>query len=245
MSVQIPATAYNFPCSGDLKGQETAIVVIDMQVDFCAEGGWVAALTPSLSIMREPIEPIARVIAAGRAFGMTIIYTREGHRPDGADLSAVKKFRSRLAWGGAGVGDPTPAGRVLIRGEPGHAIIPELAPLPGDPIIDKVGSGCFYATEMEHILRQRGIKNLIFVGVTTECCVHTSIREASDRGFDNLLLEDCTAAVTYELKEMAVSMIRDPSTLFGTVSTSDALLRTLAGSGKAEARIRAEPVEAG
>ena len=244
MSVQIPATAYNFPCSGDLKGRETAIVVIDMQVDFCAEGGWVGALTPSLAIMREPIEPIARVIAAGRACGMTIIYTREGHRSDLADLSAVKQFRSRLAWDGAGVGDLTPAGRVLIRGEPGHEIIPELAPLPHDPIIDKVGSGCFYATEMEHILRQRGIRNLIFTGVTTECCVHTSIREASDRGFDNLLLEDCTAAVTYELKEMAVSMIRDPSTLFGTVSTSDAVLKTLAGLAKREAPVAPEPVGA-
>jgi nicotinamidase-related amidase len=227
MSVQVPATAYNFPCSGDLKGHETAVVVIDMQIDFCAEGGWVEASTPSVALMREPIEPIARVIAAARAFGMTIIYTREGHRPDGSDLSKVKQFRSRLAWGGAGVGDLTPAGRVLTRGEPGHGIIPELTPLPGDPIIDKVGSGCFYATEMEHILRSRGITNLIFVGVTTECCVHTSIREASDRGFDNLLVEDCTAAVTYELRDMAISMIRDPSTLFGTVTTSDALIKAI------------------
>lgn len=227
MSVQVPATAYNFPCSGNLKGSETAVVVIDMQVDFCAEGGWVGASTPSLALMREPIEPIARVIAAARAFGMTIIYTREGHRPDGSDLTKVKQFRSRLAWDGAGVGDLTPAGRVLIRGEPGHGIIPELAPLPQDPIIDKVGSGCFYATEMEHILRSRGITNLIFVGVTTECCVHTSLREASDRGFDNLLLEDCTAAVTYELRDMAISMIRDPSTLFGTVSTSEAFVKAI------------------
>lgn len=227
MSIQVPATAYAFPFNGSLVGKESAVVVIDMQADFCAAGGWVASLTSSLSIMREPIEPISRVIAAARQFGMTIIYTREGHRPDGSDLSDVKRFRSRLAYGGAGVGDPVQLGRVLTRGEPGHAIIPELAPFPGDPIIDKVGSGCFYATEMEHILRSRGIKNLIFVGVTTECCVHTSMREAADRGFDNLLLEDCTAAYTRELKDIAVSIIRDPSTLFGTVSTSAELIMAI------------------
>jgi nicotinamidase-related amidase len=239
MKMQVSADAYNFPCRGELKGSNTAIVVIDMQVDFCQDGGWVASLTSTLPLMREPIEPIARVIAAAREFGMTIIYTREGHRPDGSDLSAVKKFRSRLAYGGAGVGEQVPAGRVLTRGEPGHEIIAELAPLPDDPIIDKVGSGCFYATEMEHICRQRGIENLIFVGVTTECCVNTSIREASDRGFDNLLLEDCTAAVTYELKEMAIGMIRDPQTLFGCVSTSDALIEAIKG-----ANVRAErPIE--
>jgi nicotinamidase-related amidase len=230
MKIQVPADAYNFPCRGELKASNTAIVVIDMQVDFCQEGGWVAALTLALPLMREPIEPIARVLEAARNFGMTIIYTREGHRPDGSDLSAVKKFRSCLAFGGAGVGERVPAGRVLTRGEPGHQIIAELAPMPGDPIIDKVGSGCFYATEMEHICRQRGIENLVFVGVTTECCVNTSIREASDRGFDNLLLEDCTATVSYELKDMAVTMIRDPSTLFGTVTTSEAFINAIGGA---------------
>jgi nicotinamidase-related amidase len=158
---------------------------------------------------------------------MPVIYTREGHRPDLSDLPAVKQFRSRL--GGAGVGDPAPIGRILIRGEAGHAIIPELCPFPKDVIIDKVGSGCFYGTEMEHVLRNRGIRNLIFTGVTTECCVHTSIREASDRGFDNLLLADCTAAVTRELKEAALDIIRNPLTLFGTVGTSEAFIRALAG----------------
>jgi nicotinamidase-related amidase len=244
---QVTATAYDFPFTGELKPSETAVVVIDMQVDFCGLGGWVDATTSSLPLLREPIEPIARVLAAARACGMTVIYTREGHRADGSDLSRVKQFRSRLAFGGAGVGDLTPAGRVLIRGEPGHEIIAELAPRPEDPIIDKVGSGCFYATEMEHILRSRGIRNLIFVGVTSECCVHTSMREAADRGFDNLLLEDCTAAVSYALKEIAVSLIRDPSTLFGTVSTSEVLLEALAGRAPGEqvaptaAELAAEP----
>jgi biuret amidohydrolase len=156
---------------------------------------------------------------------LTVIYTREGHRNDGADLTGVKRFRSRL--GGAGVGDASPIGRILIRGEPGHAIIPELAPQAQEPIVDKVGSGCFYGTEVEHMLRNRGIRNLIFVGVTTECCVHSSLREASDRGFDNLLLEDCTAGTTPQLKQAAIDIIRNPLTLFGTVGTSQSLLRGL------------------
>lgn len=226
MSLQIEATAYDFPHDGNLTPTNTALVVIDMQVDFCGVGGMSTVSNTDLAMMREPIAPIARVLAAARAFGMAVIYTREGHRPDGSDLTAVKQFRSRL--GGAGVGDPSPIGRILIRGEAGHAIIPELHPAPGDVIIDKVGSGCFYGTEMEHVLRNRGIRNLIFVGVTTECCVHTSIREASDRGFDNLLLSDCTAAVTRQLKEAAISIILNPFTLFGTVGTSEALIRALA-----------------
>src|ERR1700688_4197968 len=194
MSLQIAANAYGFPHDGNLTSGNTALIVIDMQVDFCGVGGMTTVSGTDLDMMRAPIEPIRRVLAAARACGMPVIYTREGHRADGSDLTPVKIFRSRL--GGAGVGDKSPLGRILIRGEPGHAIIPELAPQPGDPIIDKVGSGCFYSTEMEHLLRNRGIRNLIFVGVTTECCVHTSIREASDRGFDNLLLADCTSGVT-------------------------------------------------
>ncbi len=226
MSLQIEASAYAFPHDGDLTPANSALLVIDMQVDFCGVGGLSTVSGTDLQMMREPIEPLARVLAAARAFGMPVIYTREGHRPDGSDLTAVKQFRSRL--GGAGVGDPAPLGRILIRGEPGHAIIPELTPAPADLIIDKVGSGCFYGTEMEHVLRNRGIRNLIFTGVTTECCVHTSIREASDRGFDNLLLSDCTAAVTRELKEAALNIIRNPLTLFGTVGTSEAFIRALA-----------------
>ncbi|MBV1838508.1 cysteine hydrolase family protein [Acetobacter estunensis] len=227
MSLQVPATGYPFPFQGTLKPSETAIVVIDMQLDFCAEGGWVASFTDALPLMREPIAPIIRILDAARAHKMTIIYTREGHRSNGSDLTAVKAYRTRLAYNGAAVGESTSLGRVLTRGEPGHEIIPELRPHPEDVIIDKVGSGCFYATEMEHILRHRGIKNLIFVGVTTECCVHTSMREAADRGFDNLLLEDATAAVTPELKTAAIDIIRDPSTLFGTVGTSNDLIAVL------------------
>jgi biuret amidohydrolase len=226
MTLQIEASAYNFPYDGNLTPSNTALIVIDMQVDFCGAGGWAAVSGTDLEMMRQPIRPIERVLRAVRAFGMPVIYTREGHRPSGLDLTAVKQFRSR--FGGAGVGDSSAIGRILIRGEAGHAIIPELTPEPGDVIIDKVGSGCFYGTEMEHVLRNRGIRNLIFVGVTTECCVHTSIREASDRGFDNLLLADCTAAVTPELKEASINIICNPLTLFGTVGSSEAVVLALA-----------------
>ena len=225
MSMQIEASAYDFPCTGELLPGNTALVVIDMQMDFCGEGGLSSIAGMDLAMMREPIAPLAAVLRAARRVGMTVIYTREGHRADESDLTAVKRFRSRL--GGAGVGDRSPIGRILIRGEPGHAIIPELAPQEGDAIIDKVGSGCFYGTEMEHLLRNRGIRNLIFTGVTTECCVHTSLREASDRGFDNLLLSDCTSGTTRALKAAALAIIADPLTLFGTVSTSQAVIRAL------------------
>jgi nicotinamidase-related amidase len=226
MPLQIEANAYNFPYDGNLTPANTALIVIDMQVDFCGVGGMSTVSGTDLAMMREPIIPIQRVLVAARAFGMSVIYTREGHRPDGSDLTAVKRFRSRL--GGAGVCDPSPIGRILIRGDAGHAIIPELTPEPDEAVIDKVGSGCFYGTEMEHLLRNGGVRNLIFVGVTTECCVHTSIREASDRGFDNLLLSDCTAALTRKLKEAAINIIRNPLTLFGTVGTSAAMIRALA-----------------
>jgi biuret amidohydrolase len=225
MGLQIEANAYNFPFDGNLTPGNTALIIIDMQVDFCGVGGMSTVSGTDLAMMREPIQPIQRVLGAARSCGMQVIYTREGHRPNGSDLTAVKRFRSRL--GGAGVGDESPIGRILTRGDAGHAIIPELAPEPGDAIIDKVGSGCFYCTEMEHLLRNRGIRNLIFVGVTTECCVHTSIREASDRGFDNLLLSDCTAALTRELKNAAIDIISNPFTLFGTIGTSDAAIEAL------------------
>jgi nicotinamidase-related amidase len=225
MPRKIAADAYDFPCHGHVAPDNTALIVIDMQVDFCGSGGLSSVSGTDLGMMREPIAPIRRVLEAARSFGMSVIYTREGHRPDGGDLTAVKRFRSRL--GGAGIGDPSPLGRILIRGEPGHAIIPELEPQATDAIIDKVGSGCFYGTDMEHLLRNRGIRNLVFVGVTTECCVHTSIREASDRGFDNLLLADCTAAVTRELKEASLAILRNPLTLFGTVGTSQSFTEAL------------------
>lgn len=223
---QVEADAYDFPHVGEMTAANTALMVIDMQVDFLGEGGWADVAGVDLPRLRAIIAPQQEILQAARRAGMMIVYTREGHRPGGGDITSVKRFRSRL--GGAGVGDDGPLGKILTRGEPGWQIIPELAPHEGDPTIDKVGSGCFYGTETEHLLRRNGIENLIFVGVTTECCVHTSLREASDRGFDNVLVEDACAATSAELQDAAVMIVRNPNTLFGTVTITDKLLKGLA-----------------
>jgi len=222
MKRYIEAEPYPFPYNGELRADNTAIIVIDMQVDFLAPGGWAKMAGADLDVMRAPIPKHQNVLAAARKGGFLIIYTREGHRPDGSDLTEVKLFRSRLI--GAGIGDNSRLGRNLVRGEPGWEIVPELAPHPGDPIIDKPGSGAFYSTELEHILVRRGIRNLVIMGVTTEVCVHTTLREGSDRGFDILLLEDCCAATVPELHKAAVEIVRSPDSIFGTVSTSEKLI---------------------
>ncbi len=225
MENYVEAESYPFPWNGDLRPENTAILVIDMQVDFCGEDGWAEMAGADMAVMRSPIDGAVKVLAAAREKGYHIVYTREGHRPDGSDLTEVKRFRSRRM--GAGIGDNSKIGRNLVRGEPGWEIIPELAPQEGEPIIDKPGSGAFYSTELEHILIRRGIKNLVIMGVTTEVCVHTTLREASDRGFDNLLLEDCCAATVPELHQAAVEIVRSPDSIFGTVSTADKFIQAI------------------
>lgn len=221
----VEAQSYPFPYNGDLRPENTAMLVIDMQVDFCGYDGWADVLGADMNFMRSPIKGSIKVLEVARDKGYPVIYTREGHRPDGSDLTEVKRFRSRRI--GVGIGDNSRLGRNLVRGEPGWEIIPELAPRKGDPIIDKPGSGAFYSTELEHILRRRGIQNLVIFGVTTEVCVNTTLREASDRGFDNLLLEDCCAATVPELHRAAVEIIRSPDSIFGTVSTSEKLIEAI------------------
>ena len=222
-TIAISAEPYDF----DFAPDECALLIIDMQRDFLEPGGFGESLGNDVALLRKTIAPNERLLRAWRGAGLQVIHTREGHRADLADLPRAKKIRARSALT---IGDPGPMGRILVRGERGHDIIPELYPLPDEPVIDKPGKGAFFATDLHAMLVNRGIEYLIICGVTTEVCVHTTVREANDRGYDCLVPSDCVGSYFPEFHAAGLAMIKAQSGIFGWVSHSEKILTALSPS---------------
>ncbi|MBI3973001.1 MAG: cysteine hydrolase [Chloroflexi bacterium] len=220
-TLRVPANPYDYTFDVG----STALVVIDMQGDFLLPGGFGEVLGNDASRLRPAIQPSMRVLAAARELGMLVVHTREGHLADLSDCPPAKRLRGQLALG---IGDPGPMGRILVRGEPGWEIVPELAPIAGEIVIDKPGKGAFFATPLDHVLLSRGISSLLVAGVTTEVCVQTTVREANDRGYECLVLADCTASYYPEFHEATLAMLASQGAIAGWVADSADLLAALA-----------------
>jgi biuret amidohydrolase len=206
----------------------SALVIIDMQRDFLEPGGFGAALGNDVSRLQAAVGPCRSVLAEARRLGMLVIHTREGHRPDLADAPPLKVERGDPA---TRIGARGPMGRILVRGEPGHDIIPELYPVNGEPVIDKPGKGAFYQTDFELMLHNHGINTLFVCGVTTEVCVNTTVREANDRGFRCVVLSDCCGSYFPEFHQAGLAMIKAQGGIFGSVTGSKQLLRSMSAVG--------------
>ena len=225
MNVFVDADPYAWPWNGKLRVDNTALLVIDMQTDFCGIGGYVDKMGYDLALTRAPIQPIKGVLNVMIASGFHIFHTREGHRADLADLPVNKLWRSKQI--GAGIGDAGPCGKILIRGEPGWEIIDELSPIENEPVIDKPGKGSFYSTDLELLLKIHRVENLILTGITTDVCVHTTMRDANDRGYECLLLEDCCGATDKGNHDAAINMVKMQGGVFGTVAKSNDLISAI------------------
>ena len=212
------------PYAFELVPEKCALLIIDMQRDFLEPGGFGEMLGNDVSQLRRTIEPNKALLAAFRKAGLTVMHTREGHRPDLSDLPPAKKVRGH---GATTIGDLGPMGRILIRGEPGQDIIDELYPLPGEPIIDKPGKGAFFATDLHAILQNKGITQLVVTGVTTEVCVNTTVREANDRGFECLVPDDCVGSYFPIFQEMGLKMIKAQGGIFGWVTSSPKIIAAI------------------
>lgn len=222
---KIAANPYDWPAhKGAISRANTALLIIDMQKDFLDPSGYMGSQGYDVTPIRTVIPGIERLLSACREAQFQVYHTREGHRPDLTTLSDRELWRSRNNTSGSGIGDEGPLGRLLVRGEKGHDIIPELYPQPNEPIIDKPGKGAFAYTDFELLLRNRGIQNIFVTGVTTDVCVHTTIREANDRGFDCLLVEDCCAASEAPLHDAAIGMMRTEGGIFGATAKLEAVL---------------------
>ena len=226
MARTISADAYEWPYDGDIDPNRTALLLIDWQHDFCGPGGYVDTMGYDISMTRRGVEPTRNVLEACRSIAdFNIVHTREGHKSDLSDCPPNKLWRSKQI--GAGIGDDGPCGRILVRGEPGWEIIEELAPLDDEPVIDKPTKGAFTATDLDLVLRNCGVTHIVFTGITTDVCVHTTMREANDRGYECLLLEDCTGATDEGNYLSALHMVKMQGGVFGAVSNSAEFLKAV------------------